>query len=298
MKHVEPSVSIIQQEPGLVGALKMIEKAGRICYASTAKENSYETFFERCKSTGHGRPLEFGTVYLTIPFFNCTYLIRDKFLGSPYCRITHDDRFVYVTTNMRFLLQGSSPDWDTAIRDKYKDSYLEELSPYIDNSPTEHHVKRVTILWDVIARGIADEFRTHTTISSLMESTRYCLYSSKKFDGQIKYAVTEWFRNQENNEYKEEYLAELANDEAKYIHFVNDLGMKAEQARFKLGFNYATKFIQCAFTDTWNDFFSQRVTPHAHEDARYIANMAVKEWDKAIEEGMGIPELIINYNRQ
>ena len=131
-----------------------------------------------------------------------------------------------------------------------------------------------------------------------MESTRYCLYSSKKFDGQIKYAVTEWFRNQENNEYKEEYLAELANDEEKYIHFVNDLGMKAEQARFKLGLNYATRFIQCAFTDTWNDFFSQRVTPHAHEDARYIANMAVKEWDKAIEEGMDIPKLIINYNRQ
>lgn len=282
----------------MVGALKMIEKAGRICYASTAKEDTYATFVERCKKTGHGRPLEFGTIYMVIPGGSNTLLVKEKFVGNPYCRVVDNDGITYITTNMRFLLQGSSIDWDTAIRDCYKDSYLPFLTQYIVDEPTEYHVRRVTILWDVIARGIAAEFRTHTSISSLMESTRYCLYSSKKFDGQIKYAVTEWYRNQTNEAYKAEYLQELENDEAKYIHFVNDLGMKAEQARFKLGFNYATKFIQCAFTDTWNDFFSQRVTPHAHEDAQYIAKMAVKEWEKAISEGMEIPELCINYNRQ
>lgn len=294
MKHIEPSVRIIEQEPGIVGAKKMMEIAGRICYATQPKDGSYEKFFDDTLGRGHGRVLEFGTVYLIVPDYNNNRSIELELLKhNNYTRFNLVDGTAYITTNCRVILQGTSKNWNEAITHEYCGSIMSAIQPYVVDEPTEHHTRRVTILWDVIQRGIAAEFRTHTMVSSLMESTRYCLYTQGRFDSEVKFAISEWYRNSTNEVAKIEYLEELKHCEEQYMHFINVHGMRAEQARFVLGFNYATKFIQCAFVDTWEDFFSQRVTRRAHEDAQYIAKKALEQW-----ESTELPKLNINYDRK
>lgn len=294
MKHLEPSVRILKQEPGIVGAKKMMELAGRICYASTPKECSYEKFFEDTLARGHGRVLEFGTLFLLVPNYNVNRSKTLEFLKhNNWTRCVFANGNAYITTNFRVVMQGFSETWEKAIESNYAESIMSDIEPYIIPEPLEHHKLRVPIEWEVILRGIADEFRTHTMHSSLMESQRYCLYTLNKFDGELKFGISEWYRNQTDEAAKAAYIAELEDKEKKYTYFVKEFGMKAEQARFVLGANCATRFIQCAFVDNWEDFFSQRATYRAHEDARYIANKALAAWKEA-----GLPELHINYNRK
>ena len=69
MRLIKPSVEIWDQEEGLNGVYKSIERAGRICYKSSDKitETSAKEFVDRMINSGHGAMLEFGTVYLRIP---------------------------------------------------------------------------------------------------------------------------------------------------------------------------------------------------------------------------------------
>lgn len=69
MKLIKPYFEIIEQEPGLEGIYKQIERAGRTCYRSFDKitEDSAKGFVDRMIKSGHGAMLEHGTVYLRIP---------------------------------------------------------------------------------------------------------------------------------------------------------------------------------------------------------------------------------------
>ena len=69
MKLINPSFEIWEQEPGLEGIYKAIERAGRVCYKSEDKitEDSAKGFVERMIKSKHGSVLEQGTVYLRIP---------------------------------------------------------------------------------------------------------------------------------------------------------------------------------------------------------------------------------------
>lgn len=69
MKLIRPSFEIWDQQSGLEGIYKQIERAGRVCYKSEDKitEDSAKGFVERMIKSGHGAMLEHGTVYLRIP---------------------------------------------------------------------------------------------------------------------------------------------------------------------------------------------------------------------------------------
>lgn len=63
MRLCKPSFEIWDQEIGLEGIYKQIERCGRVCYASEPKGNPVE-FVQRMINRGHGAMLEHGTVYL------------------------------------------------------------------------------------------------------------------------------------------------------------------------------------------------------------------------------------------
>ena len=70
MKLVKQDFKIENQSDfTLVGIKKFIEKCSRVCYKSEDKitEDSYIKFVDNLIKNDHGRPLEFGTVYLTVP---------------------------------------------------------------------------------------------------------------------------------------------------------------------------------------------------------------------------------------
>ena len=225
-----------------------IERCARICYRSKSKVNlPAEKFVKGLIRRGHLRPLEFGTVKMKYPA-NQSLTEVDFY---PWMRFTRDDSFL---ANLRVLVE-SAPNW--------WESWLKEECVWDEDVTTV----RPTVHWN-ISRGIADEFRTHVMLSSLMESTRYVNYRKKDI-AVIRptwlpaHWTTELSLWQDGIEYSiyiyESLLARL---------------MRPEQARGVLPLDIATNLVQCGFMDAWNNFFRQRCDSQAHPDAQYIAKKA------------------------
>jgi thymidylate synthase (FAD) len=88
MKLIKSSVEILEQEPGIEGIYKQIEKAGRTAYKSEnyITEGSAEKFVNMIKNKNHGACLEHGTVYLLCkdPLF---IFIGEKYKNNKYSNV-------------------------------------------------------------------------------------------------------------------------------------------------------------------------------------------------------------------
>lgn len=277
----KPKVEEYIPEPGLPGAYKAIEFAGRICTGTSPKPDSDGREFTQRMVTSvpmHGRPLEFGTIYLL--FDEHKKAVRYK--NNPYSKVNEfeNDTNSYVTTTMRVIVENG---W-------YFDL---EYSVCQEDYPGKFNLRKY-LLWD-ISRGIADEFRTHCSISTLMQSTRYCNYTRPRFGNCLRITTPTWMMNEWNTEFvpefpedatadyvKEsrtininikEYVNSLINSETHYNQLIAN-GMKAELARGVLPLDTRTVLFQCAFEDAWKHFFYLRIGNGAHPDATYIASKA------------------------
>lgn len=130
MNIIKPDVEIIQQEPGMIGALKHIEKVGRNCYKSEDKitEDSHVRFVDMLIEHGHLAMLEHATIYLTIPLEKETLI--DMYERNPYSRVVKPkkDTYAYITTNSRVIIEN---DWQCDLE-------------YMVPAPTKH-AKRITV---------------------------------------------------------------------------------------------------------------------------------------------------------
>ena len=166
MKLIKPSVEIIKQEEyDLNHIFKFIELAGRTCYKSEDKitEDSAKEFVDRMIKSGHCAMLEHGTVYLK--FFwsgavcsHCAQIkhhkLLDKYCMNKYSKVNYHGNDVFVTTNMRVLVENN---------------WLDDLKYLCE--PTEYHEKRICVKF-VCDRAIANEFVRHRVFSFAQESTR------------------------------------------------------------------------------------------------------------------------------
>ena len=253
MKLIEPSVEIWKQEPGIEGMYEHIERCARVCYKSENKGNvTSEQFVKSLIKRKHFRPLEFGTLVL----------------NEGHCN-TFFDRMIdgKVVTNFRRFVEY------------YPSSWEERLSSVSFDNVNDY---RPTIHWN-ISRGIADEFRTHVSISSLMESTRYVNYKNKG----LEFVKPYWFDNFnkpcDKNGYREDGTTDMF-DSRDFIDFLDSCektylcaiiaGAKPQEAREILPLCIATNLVQCSFEDNWKNFFNQRCNIDAHPDAQLIANKA------------------------
>lgn len=240
-----------------------IAKAGHVCYASD-KEGDEETFVKRCIKLGHFRPLEFGTVYLKIPIESKEI---DFYARNPYTKVRDNFPYYYVTTNYRVLVENNR---------------VEDLHYW--SEPTEFHYLRHIIFWEHIGRDIADEFRTHVGLSSLMQSTRYCAYNKDKFGNELTFVKPEWISTCDYyvmQEDEREMFRAFENAENHYMRLMNKYNWTAEKARKVIPLDIATSFIQCGFQDAWDNFFDLRLfnkTGPAHPDAKEISNMIYEEY--------------------
>lgn len=245
---------------------KAIAKAGHICYASN-KEGDEESFVKRCISLGHMRPLEFGTVYLKIPYDSDAV---NFYSNNPYSKVYSCDLDYAVTTNYRILVENDC----TA-----------DLHYWCE--PTEFHDLRHCILWEHIGRDIADEFRTHVKLSSLMESTRYCAYDKEKFGGELTCIKPQWVSQCEYHGMKvdeRELFRALEDAERHYMVLRVNYNWSAEKARKVLPLDTATTFIQCGFEEDWDNFFNQRLfgtTGVPHPDAKEITELIYESYKTA-----------------
>ena len=267
MKIIEPKVEQLIQKPGIKGVYEIIDQVAGICYGRHELHEDSKAFVEKLISMGHMRPLEFGTVYLKSK--ERLNILHDSFFCSVCTTFNYEsnkyktDTIHHYTTNLRFIVENN-------------------LMEYVEDywcEPTEHHTKRPCFLF-TCSRAIADEFRTHITLSSMMKSTRYCKVSNLeiciprwKASKTIVSSITDydsylWFRAMKDSE--EKYKELLEN------------GLKPQEARGVLPMDMATELCMCGFYANgdldagWDRFLKMRCDKAAHEDAQYLANQ-VKE---------------------
>lgn len=283
MKLIKPSFEIWEQPAGLEGVYKQIERVGRVCYKSEDKitEDSAKPFVDRMIKSGHGAMLEHGTVYLYIRRKGNESLEVDRYLMSPYSKVTFRqfpnsrDMEIYITTNLRVLVENG---------------WLDDLK-YICG-PTEYHERRVTVHF-VCDRGVSHEFVRHRTMSFAQESTRYCNYSKDKFGNELTFIIPCWIKDLEEKSYlahaeyhhtkedaSKQWYDACMNSEFDYDDLIR-LGWKPQEARAVLPNSLKTELIVTGFTSDWNHFFDLRArgtTGAPHPQAKELAEPLMKEF--------------------
>lgn len=284
MKLIESKVEILPQSAGLEGIYRQIETAGRTCYKSEDKitADSAKDFVKKMITNGHTAMLEHGTVYLTIPWKDWDRdedEFEDMFpLGCPWVDYDCDDKFVYVTTNYRHIINECG----------------EDTIKYL-TTPTDMHPKRITVRF-TCDRGVSHELVRHRVFSFAQESTRYCNYSKDKFGNELTFIIPSWMNLNEGNYFREvtDIGVEISGDG--YLHSLNDgfdeeslflyhllgcehrylslieMGWKPQQARQVLPNALKTEVVMTGFISNWEDFFTLRCAPNAHPDMQKVAN--------------------------
>lgn len=263
MKLIEPTVRVIQQEPGELGMYKAAAEAAYISYQTnpeTARLSPRDFIHKVIIPNRHNRVLEFATVYLEIPYWETAqenfreYGLVSFFQQNPWSKcmfITEpaNPRWA-VTTNFRVIVENA----------------LEEAVIQYSCEPTKYHAKRYTAEF-ICSRGAGDDFRTHVVLSSIMESSRYCNYSKDKFDNELTFIKPYWLDN--NEEY--EFALKAFQDE-EYLYMRGALmGMQAQQLKRIFPLGCKTQLRMCGFAEAWNNFFDKRCDPHADPECQLLA---------------------------
>ena len=291
MKLIKQSFEFINQTDfSLVGIKKHIERCARVSYKSEDKitDTSYEKFVNMLESRGHDRPLEFGTVYLTLRGDD-TDALRNIFIyaENPWTKIHKQVIKAEYDPNIHVVLNHVTTNYRVIV-----ENHLEEDLKYLCE-PTEYHHKRYTVHM-ILDRGVMDEFRTHVGLSHLAESTRYCNYSKDKFGREVTFIKPCWL-DIPIGDYGTSslpgdnilglsggtmvFIDSLLDAEDYYLTLLSQ-GWTPQQARSVLPLGIKSELISCGFEDAWENFFKRRDAPDAHPMAQEIANPMHKEFFK------------------
>lgn len=270
MKIIKPDFEIWNQEEGLEGVYKQIERAGRVCYKSEDKitEDSAKEFVERMIKSGHGAMLEHGTVYLKIPygtmddrgeFSNEPIVI--KYIDNPYSVVMNNSEndYWYITSNYRVIIENE---------------WIDDLQYLCE--PTEFHAKRITVHF-VCDRGVSHEFVRHRVFSFAQESTRYCNYSKDKFGNEITFIHPCWIEDNQDTYDRWCFYESLSKAEEVYFRLLKQ-GWTPQQARTVLPNALKTELVMTGFISDWEHFFKLRDAGSAHPQARELAHPLHEEF--------------------
>lgn len=276
MKLIKPTVEIIEQEPGIEGIYKQIEKAGRTSYKSEnhITEDSAKKFTDMLEKAGHGAALEHGTVYLNVPKGKWNEIVDDhnfNFYDCPYIAWgERANKSVLLTTNYRVIVEH----------------HMEDLLKYVCEW-TPYHERRITVKF-ICDRGVSHEFVRHRVFSFMQESTRYCNYSKDKFGNELTFCAPSWLSSTEYTEMNSEeriFFRSCEHAEYDYLRLISK-GWKPQQARAVLPNALKTELVMTGTIEQWKGFFALRSPKYGakgpHPDAAYLADML---YDKFVENG-------------
>ena len=306
IKVVNPNVEIWKQEDYTLDAIwKHIARCARVCYQSVPKDNNesdYE-FLVRTLFRGidflnqpytdddvlktHLSVCEHATVHLKYPLFMPRAAAQaTRFIHNRYSRTKEHEGYIYVTTNMRVLIEHH---------------WMDELE-FIDNTPNcPYYIPRPTICF-ITDIGASRELNRHRVNSISEESTRYCRYNADKFGNNITVAKLPWINIEDSA--CQGYVTglysdnEICNDNKIVPHFTKnwtainwflyglqianlvyckciELGWTAQQAREILPLNTKTQVVHTAFIDDLGHFIDLRsdsVSGVPHPMAKELAD--------------------------
>lgn len=289
IKVVNPSVELWNQEGYSRDAIwKHIARCARVCYQSVPKDDSESAyrFLVRTLFRGvdpknintkdlakyHLSVCEHATVHLKYPTFMPRAVAQaTRFIHNQYSRTKQHEYYIYVTTNMRVLIEHH---------------WMDELE-FIDETPNcPYYIARNTICF-ITDIGASRELNRHRANSVSEESTRYCAYDKGKFGNGITVAKLPWIPDADPTDGGHDYNEGFFNDneifdnntiEEQYTENWNavdwffyglqvcdlvyrktrELGWTAQQAREILPLNTKTQVVHTAFVDDWGHWISLR----------------------------------------
>lgn len=272
--YIMPSVEKVDQEQGLLGAFKMIEKVGRVCYNSEDKitETSYKPFVEKLTKMKHLSVLEFGTIYLEIKKTKRSNKYIRFFYENPYSKVvsitsTEDNiTMCYITTNYRVLVEN---DLEKA------------MNRFICSSPKEVHKRRVCFSVGT-SIAISREGTRHRTLSTCERSTRYVCFNKEKYNYQVPICIPEYLdiaNLKTENKKINDFIYSTKQSSKAYLDAIKD-GVAPQDARDMLPLATYTRLYWCAFEDDWHRFIVLRNSKNAHPSMRRIAENIQKQLTK------------------
>lgn len=330
IKVVNPSVEIWKQDGyDLESIFKHIARCARVCYQSTPKnkdENAYDfllrTIFKGndflgCSKINVNNPFErilapnaYGDVDLTSLHLSCcehatVHLKFPTFIPSAvdrcvnvyshnkYSRSKNHNGYIYVTTNLRVIIEN----------------YAIDTLEFIDNTPNcPYYMPRTTVCF-ITDIGASRELNRHRVNSVSEESTRYCAYDKGKFGKGITVAKLPWIPEIDPEDKGHSYSEGFFNDneifddntiEEQYTdnwtavdwflyglqicdlvyRKTRELGWTAQQAREILPLNTKTQVVHTAFVDDWEHWIalrSNQVSGKVHPMMNELAKQLVKQ---------------------
>jgi thymidylate synthase (FAD) len=191
---------------------------------------------------------------------------------------------------MRVIMQGDyQSDYD-AWKNGYDKNWLDDLEYWCE--PTEFHPKRPTFVM-LLSRGASDDLRTHITLSSMCESTRWCNYSKGKYGSQLTGIKPYWidFKTKEPVEVKTygdgsinneqirvldfddyQFVSSMALEEIEYMRHAEE-GLQAQQLKRLFPLWGKCELRLCGFEGAWDNFMWRRMDEHADPECKKIAEM-------------------------
>lgn len=291
IKVVNPSVEIWKQEGYTLDAIwKHIARCARVCYQSTPKNNEETDYGFLVRTLFRGNDVgnqsyntkdivkchlsvcEHGTVHLKYPLFMARAAAQaTRFIHNQYSRTKEHEGYIYVTTNMRVLIEHH---------------WMDELE-FIDATPNcPYYIPRPTICF-ITDIGASRELNRHRVNSVSEESTRYCAYDKGKFGKGITVVKLPWIPEIDPEDKGHSYREGFFNDneifddntiEEQYTdnwtavdwflyglqicdlvyRKTRELGWTAQQAREILPLNTKTQVVHTAFVDDWEHWIKLR----------------------------------------
>lgn len=311
IKVVNPNVELWKQDGYTLSAIwKHIARCARVCYQSVPKDNGEDdySFLVRTLFRGvepedintkdlvkyHLSVCEHATVHLKYPLFMPRAAAQaTRFIHNQYSRTKEHEGYIYVTTNMRVLIEHH---------------WIEELE-FIDvNNNCPYYIPRSTVCF-ITDIGASRELNRHRVNSVSEESTRYCAYDKGKFGNGITVAKLPWIPDVDNkidfSDYTNGFFNdnEIFNDECIEEQYTDnwtavdwffyglqicdlvyrktrELGWTAQQAREILPLNTKTQVVHTAFVDDWEHWIALRsseVSGKVHPMMAELAKQLVKQ---------------------
>ena len=160
-----------------------------------------------------------------------------------------------------------------------EDSYIKFIRNIISRgheSVLEHASFSVRFIVD---RGVSHEIVRHRMASYSQESTRYCNYSSGKFNREIT-VIEPCFFEKDSIQYKAWEKSCLTAEEEYFVML--DSGATAQMARSVLPNSLKTELIMTANLREWRHFFKLRTAGGAHPQMREVAMPLLQSLKKEI----------------
>lgn len=290
MKLTMPEVIVLGECPtDRNNSLKLIEKAGRICYKSEP-QGQPEVFAKKLWTKDHNAMLEHSNVvYRTAlrqrnPTTTMQMLkecLDSKFLD--FCLVKDQ---IYIGGNWRAWVECSIPNfahYDSLplLNNSVMPSFFPDLELVTKHEEIPYQLKRITVMYKT-SRAVTHELVRHRPASFAQESQRWCAYRDE-----LEFIIPAHYMNIESPEAADsnyldfaEWKKTLTVIEKVYKEFLNH-GELPQEARHILP-NCTSSLITITTTlSHWRKvIFKLRCAKDADPNMQYVMNITKEIFDK------------------